>query len=159
MSSNAQNKDNPSQIMTDFNISGKISEKVTWSGSLGFRTTSPHQWSRIYVDPYLSYNWPRLILKKMQYKEKLLAGVALYYTNNNRIPNQLEIRPYQGYSLSAPNWNQFVVSHTVKLEERFEISMNDWVNTFGLRLRYKGSITFRFKGDIWQQGYFACGNA
>jgi len=148
----AQSNENTTQFWTDYNISGKINDRLAWKTGAGFRTIAPNQWNRIYIDPSLSYDWPRMILKKLKYKEKLLAGVGVYYTDNDRIPDQLEIRPYQGYSLSAPNWDQLVITHTFKLEERFEISMRDWVNTFGLRLRYKGSVTFRFKGDIWKKG-------
>ena len=148
----AQNNEKTTQFWTDYNMSGKINDRLSWGAGTGFRTISPHQWNRIYIDPSVTYDWPRMILKKLKYKEKLLAGVGVYYTDNKRIPDQLEIRPYQGYSLSAPNWDQLVITHTFKLEERFEISTRDWINTFGLRLRYKGSVTFRFKGDFWKEG-------
>lgn len=148
----AQDNEKTTQFWTDYNISGKIKDRLSWGSGFGFRTISPHQWNRLYIDPSVSYEWPRMILKKKKYKEKLFGGLAIYYTDNKQIPDQLEIRPYQGYSLSAPNWDHLVIKHTFKLEERFEISMKDWVNTFGLRLRYKGSITLRFKGDVWEKG-------
>jgi hypothetical protein len=148
----AQNDETTTQFWIDYNISGKISDRLKWTTGTGFRTISPSQWNRIYIDPSVSYDWPRLILKKMKYKEKLLAGLAVYYTDNKRVSDQLEIRPYQGYSISAPNWEYLVIQHTLRLEERFEMNVNDWVNTFGLRFRYKGQITFRFQGDIWKEG-------
>lgn len=148
----AQANEEITQFWTDYNISGKIKERLSWDTSVGFRTISPHQWNRYFVDPSVSYNWPHLILKKLNFKEKLLVGLAVYYTDNINVSDQLEIRPYQGYSLSVPNWDHLVISHTVKLEERFEISMKDWVNTFGLRFSYKSMITLRFKGDVWKKG-------
>jgi hypothetical protein len=104
------------------------------------------------MTPSIKYDWPRLILKDKRYKEKLIGGICIYYTNNRVIPDQLEIRPVQGYSLSAPNWERLVIQHTLRLEERFEINMNDWKSTFGLRFRYRLRMTIRFKGDFWKAG-------
>ncbi len=141
-----------SQYWTDYNISKKINERFSWSSGFGFRTISPYAWSRIYASPTISYDWPRLIMKNMRYKEKLLGGIDIFYTDNKNVPDQLEIRPFQGYSISAPNLNHLIIKHTFKLEERFEISMNDWTNTFGLRMSYEFLLTLRFNGDFWEAG-------
>lgn len=147
----AQAQDN-SQYWADYNLSNKISDRLSWSSGFGYRTISSQNWQRIYMTPSIKYDWPRLILKDMRYKEKLIAGIGVFYTNNRNIPDQLEIRPFQGYSLSAPNRERLVVQHTLRLEERFELNTSNWSNEFGLRFRYRILLTIRFKGDFWKAG-------
>ena len=141
-----------SQYQADYNISSVINESLSWSSTFGAITTAPHLWSRIYIDPSVQYKWPRMILKNLKFKEKVIGGLALYYTNNVNLPNQLEIRPYQGYQLLTPHWEHLSITHTFKLEERFEINMDNWSNTFGLRLKYQGVVTLRFNGEFWKKG-------
>ena len=33
------------------------------------------------------------------------------------------------------------------MEERFDIETSNWINTFGLRLRYEAKLTLKLKGD------------
>jgi hypothetical protein len=40
-----------------------------------------------------------------------------------------------------------MLQHYVRLEERFDIETSKWVNTFGLRVRYRAKLELRFKGD------------
>jgi len=140
------------QLWLDFNPSYKVSERVGLYGKIGARTTFPNNWSRYLITPSVKYDWPRMILKDLKYREELHAGIGFYYTDNKYSVDRLEIRPFQGYSLSAPNRKRIVIKHFVMLEERFEMETDDWVNTFGLRLRYRASVTLRFQGDIWQYG-------
>ena len=140
------------QVWLDYNPNKKIGKELKLFFPMGIRTTFPNEWYRAFVNPYISYNWPRLILKKFNYKEQLLGGVGLYYTLNIDNVNRLEIRPFQGYSISIPNRVRLVIKHYFRLEERFEIDTDDWKNTFGLRFRYTGSATLRFQGDVWERG-------
>ncbi len=140
------------QIWLDFNPSYSISDNLALHTPVGARTIFPNAWYRFYVNPHVRYNWPRLILKDMKYREQLLGGVGIYYTANVDDVNRLELRPFQGYSLSAPNRMRLVIKHYLRLEERFELETDDWVNTFGLRFRYSLTGTIRFQGDFWEYG-------
>jgi hypothetical protein len=140
------------QLWLDFNPSVKVAERVTLYGAIGARTISPNTWSRYLITPSVKYDWPRMILKKYQFREELHGGIGIFFTDNKERVDRLEIRPFQGYSLSMPNRKRIVIKHFVKLEERFEMETDDWINTFGLRLRYTASITLRFQGDIWARG-------
>lgn len=140
------------QLWLDFNPSYKVAERVTLYGSIGARTVFPHYWSRYLITPSVKYDWPRLIMKNRPYKEALYAGLGIFFTDNKGLTNTLELRPLQGYSLTAPNRRWVQIKHFIRVEERFELQTDDWVNTFGLRLRYTASVTFRFNGDLWQYG-------
>jgi hypothetical protein len=140
------------QLWVDFNPSIKVAEKFTVYGAIGFRERFPDAWSRYLITPSVKYDWPRMILKDFKYREELHAGIGVYYTDNKTMVDRLELRPFQGYSITAPNRMRIRIKHYLKLEERFEMETDDWVNTFGLRLRYTASLTLRFQGDLWQYG-------
>jgi len=140
------------QLWLDFNSSYQVAERLTLYGDVGTRTISSKTWNRYLIRPAVKYDWPRLILKDYQFKEELHAGIGIFFTDNKERVDRLEIRPFQGYSLSIPNRKRIVVKHFVRLEERFEMETDDWISTFGIRLRYSASVTLRFQGDIWSQG-------
>lgn len=138
------------QFWTDLNFKYTLKPGLFLHAPVGYRTISPHKWDRFYINPQVRYDWPRLILKNLKYKEQIIGGVGVYFTNNQNKTDKLEIRPFQGYSLSAPNGKYFILKHFIQLEERFEINTSDWQNTFGLRFRYKASATIRMHGDFWE---------
>ncbi len=140
------------QFWFDFNPSHKISEKVGVYGSVGFRTISPHAWNRYWLKPAVKYKRPKFMLKKLKYKEELHGGIEMYFTDNKGSVDRLEISPFQAYQLSWPNRTRIEIKHFVKLEERFEIETDDWINTFGLRLSYEASLIIKFQGDVWNYG-------
>ena len=140
------------QLWLDFNPSLKVTDRLTLYGAIGARTIFPTTWSRYLITPSVKYNWPRMILKDMKFKEELHGGIGFYYTENSGTVDRLEIRPFQAYSLTAPNRYRLQVKHLLKLEERFEMETDDWASTFGLRLRYSATVTFRFHGKVWAKG-------
>lgn len=140
------------QFWFDFNPSHKISEKVGVYGSVGFRTISPHAWNRYWLKPAIKYKRPKFMLKKLKYKEELHGGIEMYFTDNKGSVDRLEISPFQAYQLSWPNRTRIEIKHFIKLEERFEIETDDWINTFGLRLSYEASLIIKFQGDVWNYG-------
>ena len=87
-----------------------------------------------------------MIFNKLYYKEELHFGIKFYFTANKNFPNRLEIRLFQGYKLYWPNRPRIVLQHYVRLEERFDIEFK-WINTFGLKVRYRAKLTLKFKGD------------
>ena len=140
------------QFWLDYNSTYKLNDRVDLKGSIGARTVSPNTWYRLWAQPYLSYKRPKFILKKLKYNERLDGGLEIFYTVNKDNVNRLELTPFQAYSLSWPDRERLVIRHYLKLEERFELETDDWDNTFGLRLSYQASVTFKFHGEIWKYG-------
>lgn len=150
-----QNDDNSSvthQFWLDFNPSHALSDKVGYYGSIGFRSISPHTWNRYWLKSAFKYKRPKFMLKKLKYKEELHGGIDIFFTENIGSVNRLEITPFQAYSLSWPNRTRLEIKHFLKLEERFELETDDWINTFGLRLSYEASVIIKFQGDVWDHG-------
>ena len=83
------------------------------------------------------------MLKKLDHSEFLSGGLSIYHTNNFDSNNTIEIRPSQSFTLIWPNAKRLKIDHQVKLEERFEIDTEDRSDTFGLRLSYKFTMTFK----------------
>ena len=135
------------QIWLDYNPDFSISEKVDVYGDIGARTVFPNEWYRFVVGPSVRYKRPKLILKELYYKEELHFGIRFFFTANKNFSNRIEIRPFQGYRLAWPNRPRIVLQHYVRLEERFDIETSNWINTFGLRVRYMAELMFKFKGD------------
>lgn len=140
------------QLWLDYNPNFRLSNRAKMYVPFGYRTNFPNFWDRVFIEPQVKYDWPRLVLKNLKYKEQLVGGLGVFYTFNKYDHNRLELRPYQGYSISAPNRIRFVIKHYIRLEERFELDMHNWENTFGLRFRYIASVTFKFQGDLWEKG-------
>ena len=142
-----EDKSTTTQIWLDYNPVFYLSEKVDLYGDIGARTVFPNEWYRFIVGPSVRYQRPKLIFKKLYYKEELHFGIRFFFTANKSFPNRLEIRPFQGYKLYWPNRSRIVLQHYVRLEERFDIELPNWINTFGLRVRYMAELILKFKGD------------
>ena len=142
-----KDKSTTEQIWLDYNPAYSLSEKLDLYGDIGARTVFPNEWYRFIVGPSVRYKRPNLILKKLYYKEELHFGIRFFFTANKDFSNRLEIRPFQGYKLSWPNRPRIVLQHYVRLEERFDIETSNWINTFGLRVRYRAKLILKFKGD------------
>ncbi len=135
------------QIWLDYNPSYNFSEKLDFYGDISARTVFPNEWYRFVIGPSVRYKKPKLIWKELYYKEELHFGIRFFFTANKNYPNRLEIRPFQGYKLSWPNRPRLVLQHYVRLEERFDIEVPNWINTFGLRVRYQAKLILKFKED------------
>jgi len=140
------------QVWIDFNPSYKISESFDLRGRIGAKAIFPNAWYKIYTRAEVSYKLPRYIFKNVNYNEKVYAGIDYYYIYYTENPNVIEISPYQGYSLFWPNRKRVVIKHNVELGERFQWDVEDWNYSFGLKLSYEASLTFKFHGDIWEYG-------
>ncbi len=136
------------QLWLSHDISYKLSEMVDISGELGFKTISPKVWNRYFFKSTIKFSLPKIMFKGLRYKESLSAGVAFFFTDNKYESNRLEIRPYQGYLLDWPDRDRFQLRHYLRLEERFDLDSDNWVNTFGLRLRYLLTLNIKLQGDV-----------
>ncbi|OHX67166.1 DUF2490 domain-containing protein [Flammeovirga pacifica] len=136
------------QIWSSYKMTYRLNNTTNISSDFGFRTISPKYWNRYYVNPGINITLPKIMFKKLQYKESLSGGLAFFYTDNKDISDRLEIRPYQGYTLDWPNWKRLRLRHYVKLEERFELNTNNWNNNFGMRFRYLLDLNLKLQGDL-----------
>ena len=143
-----EDKSKTEQIWLEYNPDFSLSEKMDVYGDIGARTVFPNEWYRFVVGPCVRYKRPKLILNELYYKEELHFGIRFFFTTNKSFSNRLEIRPFQGYRLAWPNRPRIVLQHYVRLEERFDIETSNWINTFGLRVRYMAELTLKFKGDL-----------
>ena len=141
-------KEVTTQIWGDYNVSYNVSERFAVYGNMGARTVFPNEWSRYLVTPSVKYKLRKLLFKKLYYSEELHAGLGFFFTDNKSSVNRLEIRVFQGYRLTWPDRPRIKVRHYVRLEERFDLETSDWINTFGLRLRYLAEMRFLLKGDF-----------
>ncbi|MCU4174378.1 DUF2490 domain-containing protein [Carboxylicivirga sp. N1Y90] len=135
------------QIWLDYNPSYKLNEAFNLYGDIGARTVSPHEWNRYVIRPSIRYQLPKTIFSNLYYRSELHGGIGFFFTNNLSDVNRFEIRPFQGYKISWPNRPRIRIQHYLRLEERFDIDATNWVNTFGLRLRYQAAMVFFLKGD------------
>lgn len=135
------------QIWLDYNPSYKLNEKLVFYGDIGARTIFPHEWNRFVIRPSISYKLRKPIYQGLYYNSELHGGVGFFFTNNLTESNRLEIRPFQGFKLIWPNRPRIKIQHYVRLEERFDIEIANWKNTFGLRFRYQAEMALFLKGD------------
>ena len=136
------------QYWGDFNLAYRLSDHWDLYGDMGFRTITPVNWNRYILRPAVRYQVPRLLFNNLKYREEINAGVGLFFTSNMDVPNRLEIRPFQGYKLDWPDRDRIRLRHYVRLEERFDMNTDDWINTFGLRFRYLAELTIKLQGDL-----------
>jgi len=130
------------QIWLDYNPQRDISENYTLYGSVGIRTIVPHEWNKFYLtiavrfapDPLFS------ILNKSQ--QELHGGISVFYTYNETKQNQIELRPFQGYKIRWPHFEQIKFTHFIRLEERFIFTLSENNFDFELRARYKVEAIF-----------------
>ena len=140
------------QLWLDYNQKWGLSNRMAIGGSGGIKTISTDQWNRFYLKPEFVYSVPKFMLKQLKYKEALLGGVELYYNQNHDGVDVVEFTPFQAYSLTWPNRKRLDIRHYVKLKERFQFDTKDWNNSFGLKLSYELSFTFKFQGRVWEFG-------
>lgn len=135
------------QIWIDYNPSYKLNNKLSLYGDIGARVVFPYEWHRYVIRPSVRYDLPKSIFPNLYYKSELHGGIGFFFTNNLLDANRLEIRPFQGYKLSWPNRPRIKIQHYIRLEERFDMDVRKWVNTFGLRFRYQAAMVIFLKGE------------
>ena len=140
------------QVWLDFNPRYKISDRFTLAGKVGAKTIYPKAWYKIYTSAEVAYNIPKFMLRKLKYKEKVYMGVDFYYVFFTELPDVIEISPYQGYTLTWPNRKRLDIRHNVELGERFQWDVQDWSYSFGLKVSYEASLTFKLQGDLLRYG-------
>jgi hypothetical protein len=130
------------QIWVDYNPQWDLNSSSTLYSSFGSRTIVPYTWTIVYVTTAIRYAPDPLfdIFNKTQ--QELHGGLSVFYTFNEDNPNQIELRPFQGYRISWPNLEQLKVTHFLRLEERFIFIVGESDFNFDLRARYKLEAIF-----------------
>lgn len=137
------------QGWVDYNLTINDTSMFSYYGDAGYRIISPDIWTRYYIRPAVSYTRSPFTVPGKKITEVYHAGIGLFYTNNRNIPDNMEIRFFQGYNIQWPVFSRLRISHYFRLEERFEhlYDNNSW--DFGFRGRYMlaGVLT-------WGETYF-----
>lgn len=130
------------QIWTDYNPQMDLNENYTFYGSLGYRTIVPSSWTKLYFKAAVRFAPDPLFGSFNKLQREVHFGLYFFYTFNEDNPNQIELRPFQGYRISWPNLERLKVSHTIRLEERFIFTIGEDDFVFDLRARYKIEAIF-----------------
>ena len=130
------------QIWLDYNPQWDISENFTLYGSTGARTIIPHSWNQVFLTTAVRYAPIPLFSVFNRSQQEIHGGLSIYYTNNEDKPNQLELRPFEGYKISWPNIANLRFTHFLRLEERFIFTIGESDFDFELRGRYKLEAIF-----------------
>ncbi len=148
-----------SQYWLDYNMKSIIDENRSVSGFVGYRTLSPHTYSRFVVAP--TYNIrhrksPEFMNLKKPLIHSFHLGGGAYYTNNFDTEDKLELRLMQGLQIFTPELKGIYLKNYLRLEERFQKTFDDSYWSFGLRLRYKISTVFEWKkrGESFNRGVY-----
>ena len=147
LDTNDDSKDVTNQFWVDYTTALRFTNQLDFYGGIGFRTVVPHAWDRVFLQPAIRYQLPKLFFRRLKYREELHGGFGIFFTSNVNTVNRLEIRPFQGYRLDWPDRPRLRIRHYVRLEERFDLNTDNWSNTFGLRLRYLAELTIKLQGD------------
>jgi hypothetical protein len=130
------------QIWFDYYPQWDLTENFTVYGSAGARTIIPNSWNKLFITAAVRYSPKPLFNVFNRSQEVLHGGLSVFYTFNEDKPNQIELRPYEGYEISWPNIDNLRFTHFIRLEERFIFTIGDSDFDFELRGRYKIEAIF-----------------
>jgi Protein of unknown function (DUF2490) len=136
-----------SQIWTDFNIVYDLDEYKTIGGFIGHRSIYPRIYDNfLLVSNYSIINQKGLKLLKL---EKPLIhsyhfGARVNYVLSKNQADNFEFRLMQGARFFIPSIESFPLLNYVRLEERFQKTLNGSKWVIGLRLRYRISTVIEW---------------
>jgi len=143
------------QLWLDYNARYNLKNNFSLYGDTGWRIISPHSWTKYYIRPAISFTHFPITKSKNHLKLVYHFGVGTFYTNYTKIPNNLEIRPFQGVNIEWTTLKRLHINQYIRLEQQFEYFNNNW--DFGLRARYMLAGTFEpyvSRDNILDQLYF-----
>jgi hypothetical protein len=130
------------QIWLDYNPQWDLNESYTLYSSFGGRTIIPQTWSKAYITAAVRFAPDPLFNIFNKSQQQLHGGFSVFYTLNENNPNQIELRPFEGYKISWPNLERIKFTHFFRLEERFIFTTGESDFEFELRARYKIEAIF-----------------
>jgi hypothetical protein len=117
------------QTWIDLTTVHNFNSKWVYTGDYGFRgVVSGEDWSTFIVRPTFRYRITPIL--------DVRAGVALFYTLDKVIDNNLELRFHQEVDVKWPEIVGMVFKHRVRFEERF-FFYEELENEFSARVRYR----------------------
>lgn len=151
-----ENDDNSSfsgQYWLDYNLKYSVKEKNELSGFVGYRSITPHTFNKFLVQSTYSIINEKPI--KFLKREKPLIhsydlGAGLFYTQNTNTKDNFEFRLVQGAKFFIPFIKTSFLNNYIRLEERFQKSINEGSWSTGLRIRYKIATAF-----FWNKHLFS----
>ena len=150
--SGQENDDDPTQLWLSYHHQQKVSERVRVFGILGYRELTSSErffgaWTQLYVRAGASYD--------LGSKLRLGGGFDARYTYQPESGDLVELRPWQEakvYWPESPGWvRRFVLTHRVRLEERF---FDSGVEDFEWRFRYRLQTKMALNTYDVEQGSF-----
>jgi hypothetical protein len=130
------------QIWLDYNPQWDLNESYTLYSSFGGRTIIPHSWTKAYITAAVRFAPETLFNIFNKSQQQLHGGFSVFYTLNENNPNQIELRPFEGYKISWPDVDRVQFTHFFRLEERFIFTTGESDFDFELRARYKIEAIF-----------------
>jgi hypothetical protein len=117
------------QTWIDLTTVHNYNSKWAYTGDYGIRgVVSGEDWSTFIVRPTFKYRITPIL--------DVRAGVAIFYTLDKVIENNLELRFHQEVNVKWPEFVGMVFKHRVRLEERF-FFYKELDNEFSARGRYR----------------------
>jgi len=133
----AQN-DVSEQIWIDYNPRWTWPSGLELFGDAGVRTELAERgWGRIVVRPG--------IRGPIGGGFRLAGGIGTFYTGGPNVPDELEVRPFQGVSATWPR-ARVSLEHYARLEERFQFDTATWSLLTSLRFRYRLHTQIHWEG-------------
>jgi hypothetical protein len=126
------------QVWLEAMIDNSFGVKWDWYTDASYRTSFTDDlkfWTAM-IRPNIKYK----LLKRLDIR----GGVGAFYTDIDESDNTLEIRPWQGISVSWPKIRRLQFNHLFRLEERIVYNTSDWTNEFVMRYRYQLSTRINF---------------
>lgn len=130
------------QLWLDYNAQYNLENSFTIYGDAGWRIISPHNWTRYYIRPAINFTHFPISKSKNHLKLVYHFGIGAFFTNYTEIPNNLEIRPFQGINIEWSTLKRLKINQYIRLEQQIEYFNDEW--DFGLRARYMLAGTFEF---------------
>ena len=117
------------QTWSDLTTIHEFNEKWIYSGDYGIRgALSNEDWTTFYARPTFRYN--------ASLKLNVRAGVSVFYTAEELLESQTELRFHQQVNLTWPNFSDWILKHMIRFEERF-FYYKALDNDFSARARYR----------------------
>jgi len=117
------------QLWADYNPSWQVRPNLELYGDLGARSEiQSGGWWRFVVRPSVRFQASERV--------RVSGGLGIFFTLNDVIADRLEIRPWQGASLTWPR-GRVPIEHFVRLEERFDFNLRNGNSLNSVRFRYR----------------------
>jgi hypothetical protein len=122
--------DTTDQIWIDFHAHWFYRQNREIYGDGGYRwLPDSSAWQQAYIRPSMRvHHWKRI---------HLYLGVGFFQSFNRNLPDDLELRPWQGVRVRWPKLGPLTLSNLARLEQRIRWNTETWNTRTAMRFRYK----------------------